>query len=161
MTDNHHPHGEIERRLADTGLVLPTPPAARANYVPFRISGKLVFLAGQGPAYADSAPSFGKVGSDLDAEEGADAAARTVLNVLAVLKSACDGDLSRVKQCVQLTAFVNSAPGFTGQPAVIDGATDVLALAFGDAGLPARAAVAAPELPFNVAVEIQAVFELR
>jgi enamine deaminase RidA (YjgF/YER057c/UK114 family) len=152
---------EIERRLADAGLVLPAAPAPRANYVPFRTSGKLVFLAGQGPAYADSAPSFGKVGGDLSAEEGADAAARTVLSVLAVLKSACEGDLSRVNQCVQLTAFVNSAPGFVEQPSVIDGATDVLALAFGDAGLPARAAVAAPELPFNFAVEIQAVFELR
>lgn len=161
MTQIDQPGGEIERRLADAGFVLPTPPPPRANYVPFRISGKLVFLAGQGPAYADSAPSFGKVGGDLSAEEGADAAARTVLSVIAVLKSACDGDLSRVKQCVQLTAFVNSAPGFTEQPVVTDGATDVLALAFGDAGLPARAAVAAPELPFNFAVEIQAVFELR
>jgi enamine deaminase RidA (YjgF/YER057c/UK114 family) len=152
---------DIERRLAEAGLLLPAAPPARANYVPFRISGNLVFLAGQGPAFAEKAPSFGKVGSDLSVEQGADAAARTVLSVLAVLKTACDGDLSKVKQCVQLTAYVNSAPGFVEQPAMIDGATNVLALAFGEAGLPARAAVAAPELPFNFAVEIQAVFELE
>ncbi|HZD51785.1 MAG TPA: RidA family protein [Woeseiaceae bacterium] len=158
MPDTSH---SIERRLAGAGLTLPEAPAARANYVPSRVAGKLVYLAGQGPAYAETAPSFGKVGGDLTLEQGVDAAARTALSVLAVLKSACDGDLSKVKQCVQLTAFVNSAPGFVEQPAVVDGATNVLALAFGDAGLPARAAVAAPELPFNFAVEIQAVFELR
>lgn len=152
---------DVENRLARAGLQLPAAPPARANYVPFRVSGNLVFLAGQGPAYADTAPSFGKIGSELTPEQGADAAARTALSVLAVLKTACDGDLSKVAQCVQLTAFVNSAPGFTGQAGVVDGATRVLALAFGDAGLPARAAVAAPELPFNVAVEIQAVFELQ
>lgn len=152
---------DVESRLARAGLQLPAAPPARANYVPFRVSGNLVFLAGQGPAYADTAPSFGKIGSELTPEQGADAAARTALSVLAVLKTACDGDLSKVAQCVQLTAFVNSAPGFTGQAGVADGATRVLTLAFGDAGLPARAAVAAPELPFNVAVEIQAVFELE
>lgn len=161
MPETGHATQAIERRLADAGLILPAPPPARANYVPYRIAGKLVFLAGQGPAHADTAPSFGKVGRDLSVEQGASAAARTALSVLAVLKSACDGDLAKVKQCVQLTGFVNSAPGFVEQPAVIDGATRVLALAFGDAGLPARAAVAAPELPFDFAVEIQAVFELE
>lgn len=161
MTHPRPTGDEIERRLAQAGLVLPAAPPPRANYVPFRISGQLVFLAGQGPAYAETAPSFGKVGSDLTPDQGADAAARTVLSVLAVLKTACKGDLAKVRQCVQLTAFVNSAPGFVEQPAVIDGASKVLALAFGDAGLPARAAVAAPELPFNFAVEIQAVFELE
>jgi enamine deaminase RidA (YjgF/YER057c/UK114 family) len=161
MNDRRTGASPIDRRLAEAGLTLPPPPAARANYVPYRTVGKLVYLAGQGPAFADSAPSFGKVGKDLTVEEGTDASARTALSMLAVLKTACGGDLSRVKQCVQLTAFVNSAPGFTEQPAVIDGATKVLSLAFGDAGLPARAAVAAPELPFNFAVEIMAVFELR
>jgi enamine deaminase RidA (YjgF/YER057c/UK114 family) len=161
MNDRGTGAGPVDRRLADAGLTLPSPPPARANYVPYRTVGKLVYLAGQGPAFEDSAPSYGKVGQDLSVAEGADAAARTALSVLAVLKSACGGDLSRVKQCVQLLGFVNSAPGFTAQPTVIDGATNVLALAFGDGGLPARAAVAAPELPFNFAVEIVAVFELR
>lgn len=160
MPDTGQTTETIEQRLAEAGLKLPEPPPARANYVPFRIAGRLVYLAGQGPAYADTAPSFGKVGGELTVEQGADAAARTALSVLAVLKSACGGDFSRVKQCVQLTGFVNSAAGFVEQPAVIDGATNVLALTFGDAGLPARAAVAAPELPFDFAVEIQAVFEL-
>lgn len=160
MNDRRRGDSIVDRRLAEAGLTLPPPPPARANYVPYRTVGSLVYLAGQGPAFVDSAPTFGKVGSDLTVEEGTDAAARTALSILAVLKTACEGDLSRVRQCVQLTGYVNSAPGFTAQPAVIDGATKVLELAFGDAGLPARAAVAAPELPFNFAVEIQAVFEL-
>ena len=160
MSDLARDTASIERRLAEAGWKLPEPPAARANYVPFRIAGSLVFPAGQGPAFADRAPSFGKVGRDPPPEPGADAAARPPLRVPPVLKSACGGDLSRVKQCVQLTAFVNSAPGFTAQPTVIDGASRVLELAFGADGLPARAAVAAPELPFDFAVEIQAVFEI-
>jgi enamine deaminase RidA (YjgF/YER057c/UK114 family) len=161
MSDVSHTGEGIERRLAEAGLFLPAAPPPRANYVPFRKSGKLVWLAGQGPAWAESAASFGKVGADLSVAEGADAAARTALSMLAVLKVACDGDLAQVLQCVQLTGFVNSAPGFTDQPTVIDGATNLLRLAFGEAGLPARAAVPAPDLPFNFAIEIQAVFELR
>jgi enamine deaminase RidA (YjgF/YER057c/UK114 family) len=153
--------GDLERVLSDLGLVLPPPPAPRARYVAFRIAGSLVYISGQGPAYAESAPSYGKVGKDLTLEQAADAARRTALNVLAVLKDACGGDFSKVKQCVKLTGYVNSAPGFTRQPEVVDGATQLLFAVFGEAGLPARAAVAAPELPFNIAVELETIFELH
>lgn len=149
------------RTLNDLGLVLPPFPAARARYVPYRIADSIVYLSGQGPAFADTAPSYGKVGQDLTLEQGVDAARRTALNLLAVLKEACDGDFDRVRQCVKLTGYVNSAPGFIRQPEVVDGATELLFSVFGESGLPARLAVAAPELPFNIAVELDAVFELR
>lgn len=151
----------LEKRLAQLGVELPPFPAARARYVPFRIAGGLVYISGQGPAFAESAPSYGKVGKDLTLEQGVDAARRTALNLIAVLKEACGGDLGRMKQAVKLTGWVNSAPGFTQQPAVVDGATELLFQVFGEAGLPSRVAVAAPELPFNIAVELDAIFELR
>lgn len=153
--------GNLERVLWNLGLTLPSSPAVRARYVPFRIAGSLVYISGQGPAFAESAPSYGKVGKDLTVEEASDAARRTALNVLAVLKDACGGDFSKVKQCVKLTGYVNSAPGFIRQPEVIDGATHLLYAVFGEAGLPARVAVAAPELPFNIAVELETIFELH
>jgi enamine deaminase RidA (YjgF/YER057c/UK114 family) len=151
----------FDRRLAQLGLELPPFPPARARYVPFRIAGTLVYISGQGPAFADSAPSYGKVGRDLTLQQGAHAARRTALNLLAVLRVACDGDFGRMKQSVKLTGYVNSAPGFTQQPAVVDGATELLFELFGEAGLPARVAVAAPELPFDIAVELEAIFELH
>jgi enamine deaminase RidA (YjgF/YER057c/UK114 family) len=152
---------DAERRLASLGVALPPIPSARARYVQYHTTGALVYISGQGPAFADSAPSYGKVGKELTVEEGADAARRAALNLLAVLKEACGGDLRRVKQCVRLNGYVNSAPGFVQQPTVIDGATDLLFLVFGDSGLPTRVAVAAPDLPFNVSIEIDAIFELH
>jgi enamine deaminase RidA (YjgF/YER057c/UK114 family) len=149
------------QRADGLGLLLPPFPMPRARYVPFRVVGSVVYISGQGPAFPESAPSFGKVGGDLSLEQGVDAARRTALNLLAVLSQACDGDPARVKQAVKLTGYVNSAPGFVRQPEVIDGATDLLFAILGEAGLPTRVAVAAPELPFNVAVEIDALFELR
>lgn len=148
-------------RLAELGLALPPFPAARANYVPFRVVGSVVYISGQGPAFPDSAPSFGKVGKDLTVEQGADAARRTALNLLAVLDRVCNSDPARVKQGIKLTGYVNSASGFIRQPEVIDGATDLLHAVLGEDGVPARVAVAAPDLPFNVAIEIDAMFELR
>lgn len=150
-----------EDKLTRLGLKLPPFPAARARYVPFRMVGSLVYISGQGPAFADSGPSYGKVELDLTLEQGADAARRTALNLLAVLKGACEGDLGRVLQCVKVTGYVNSAPGFVRQPEVVDGATELLLAVFGESGLPARVAVAAPELPFDIAVELDAIFELR
>lgn len=151
----------IEERLAVAGLRLPAVAEPRGRYVSFRRSSQLIFVAGQGPAFPDSAPSFGKVGSDLSLEEGIDAAKRTAVSVLAVLKEACAGDLDRIAQCIQLLGYVNSAQGFAQQSAVIDGASEVFALAFGHAGLAARAALAAPELPRNIAVELVTIFEIR
>jgi enamine deaminase RidA (YjgF/YER057c/UK114 family) len=150
----------VARRLAELGLTLPPFPAARAHYVPFRTVGRVVYISGQGPALAESAPSYGKIGTDLTLEQGTDAARRAALNLVAVVKEACSGNLSKVRQCVKIVGYVNSASGFVQQPAVIDGATDLLLMVFGEAGLPARVAVAAPELPFNVAVELDAIFEL-
>jgi enamine deaminase RidA (YjgF/YER057c/UK114 family) len=161
MSHRSHDSASVEYRLAQLGLQLPPFPAARARYVPFRITHSIVYISGQGPAFADSAPSYGKVEADLTLEHAVDAARRTALNLLAVLKQACDGDFSKVKQCVKLTGYVNSAPGFVRQPEVVDGATELLFELFGEPGLPARLAVAAPELPFNIAVELDAIFELR
>jgi len=160
MSNSSFTPGTVENKLRELRLTLPPCPAPKARYVPFRMSGSLVFISGQGPAEMESAPSRGKVGSDLTLEQAKDAARRTALNLLSVLKEACNGDLQRVKQCVRLTGYVNSAANFTRQPEVVDGATDLFYALFGEAGLPSRTAIAAPELPFNIAVELDAIFEV-
>lgn len=153
--------GRIAGRLQSMGIVLPDPPRPVATYVPFRKVGDIVYIAGQGPAAVPEVKGFGRVGSDLSAEEGYGAARAAGLNILAQMQAACDGDLDRVSQVVKLGGFVNSADGFTDQPKVINGASDLMVEVFGDAGLHARFAVGVNTLPFNVAVEIEALFEVR
>ncbi len=149
----------IEERLAALGLALPDAPAPAANYVPYVRSGALVFVSGQISAGPDGLIT-GKVGADLDVAAGAEAARHCALALIAQLRAACGGDLSRVRQVVKLTGFVNSTPDFTDQPKVINGASDLLVEVFGDAGRHARAAVSAGSLPLGVAVEIEGVFEV-
>ncbi|MDZ7644630.1 MAG: RidA family protein [Woeseiaceae bacterium] len=151
----------VEDRLRALGLELPEPPAAAAVYVPFRVSGRQVFIAGQIPPEDAATPTFGKLGRDLTVEQGYNAARLTALRILAQLKAACGGDLDRVVQCVQLRGSVNCTDDFTEQPAVINGASELLRDLFGDAGLAARAALGANSLPLNAAVEIESVFEIR
>ena len=148
------------QRLEELGIELPDPPAPAANYVPWVKSGNLVFISGQVP-FKDGGLQFrGKVGETFSLEEGQAAARLCALNIIAVLSQACDGDLDRVSRCVKLGGFVNCPPDFGQQPQVINGASDLMVEVFGDKGRHARFAVGAPVLPFDVAVEVDAVFEI-
>lgn len=151
---------EIDAKLSELGLSLPDAPAPAANYEPYVISGKMLYISGQISIDADGGLIVGKLGENATTSDGAHAASRCALALLAQVKAACGGDMSRLKRVVKLTGFVNSTPGFTEQPAVINGASNLLVDLLGDAGKHARAAVSAASLPLGVAVEIEAIFEL-
>lgn len=151
---------EITRKLTELGLSLPDFPAPQANYVPYVITGKLIFVSGQISQDADGNRITGKLGADLDVAAGAKAAERCALSLLAQAKAACGGDFSRLKRVVKLTGFVNSTPDFTDQPKVVNGCSDLLVAVLGDAGRHSRSAVSAGSLPLGVAVEIEGIFEL-
>jgi enamine deaminase RidA (YjgF/YER057c/UK114 family) len=152
--------GSIDARLAELGLVLPQAAPPAGNYVPYVVSDKLVFVAGQ-ITLQDGKPQFlGKLGREFGVEEGQAAARLCAINILSQLRAACGGDLDRVARIVRLGGFVNCTPEFTDQPKVINGASDLIVAVFGDKGKHARAAVGAPSLPLGVAVEIEAVAEL-
>lgn len=150
----------IDLRLAELGVTLPDAPAPAANYVPFVITGNLVHISGQ-ISQNEGGLIKGRLGDDLAVEQGAEAAKRCAISLLAQLKKACGGDFSRVSKAVKLVGFVNSTPEFTDQPKVINGASDFLVAVLGEAGRHARSAVSAASLPLGVAVEIEAIFELR
>lgn len=152
--------GRIETRLKDLGIVLPAPPAPVASYVPTVKTGNLVFVSGQIPAGPDGLQFVGIVGQDLSVEDGKAAARLCAVNLLAQARAACDGDLDRVTRCVKLSVFINCVPGFSQHPEIANGASDLMVEVFGDAGKHARAAVGAGSLPRNVAVEVEAVFEI-
>ena len=151
----------IEKRLNELGLALPFAATPAANYVPYVVVGDIVYIAGQVPVREGEFQYLGKVGVDLTIEEGQKAAEMVLLNILAQLKAATGGDLDRVKRAVRLGGFVNAPDGFESHPAVINGASDLLIAVMGEAGRHARAAVGANGLPFNVSVEIEAVFQLK
>lgn len=151
--------GRIDARLEELGIALPAGTAPVANYVPFVVSGKLVFISGQVSGAGDQ-KVVGTVGAGLTIEEGREAARLCALNLLAHLKTACGGDLDRVARCVKLGGFVNAPEGFADHPKVINGASDLIVEVFGDAGRHARAAVGVSGLPMNYTVEVEAVFEL-
>ncbi|WP_394180450.1 RidA family protein [Yoonia maritima] len=150
----------IETKLAELGVTLPDAPAPAANYVPYVVIGDLVHVSGQISANADGL-IIGKLGQDTDAEAGAAAAQTCAVNLLAQLKAACGGDIDQLVRVVKLVGFVNSTPEFTDQPKVINGASDFMVAALGDAGRHARSAVSAASLPFGVAVEIEAIFQIK
>ena len=152
--------GKVESRLKDLGIQLPTPPAPVASYVPYVVSGNLVFISGQVTVTADGLKYVGTVGKEISVEDGKAAARLCAVNLIAQVKAAAGGDLDRVKRCVKVTVFVNAVPGFTQHPEVANGASDLFVEVFGDAGKHARAAVGAGSLPRNVATEVEAVFEL-
>ena len=152
--------GLIDQRLADLGISLPDAPPPAASYVPTVQTGSLVFISGQ-ISQLDGALIRGKLGADMDLAAGALAARSCALSLLAQMKRACGGELDRVARVVKLTGFVNSTPDFTDQPKVINGCSDLLVAVFGDAGRHARSAVSAPSLPLGVAVEVEAIIELR
>lgn len=152
--------GTIDARLTSLGLTLPDAPAPAANYVPFVQVGDLVFVSGQISQGPDGLIT-GKLGEGLTVAEGAEAARRCGLSLLAQARAACGGDLDRIVRVVKLTGFVNSTPDFTDQPEVINGCSNLMVEVLGEAGRHARAAVSAPALPRGVAVEIEAIFQVR
>lgn len=151
----------IQQRLAELGVTLPAPPAPAANYVPAVRTGDQLFIAGQVPVQDGQARFIGKLGATLGIEEGQQAARLCAINVLAQVAKALDGDLDRVVRCVRVGGFVNAVPDFVDHPKVINGASDFLVAVFGEAGKHARTAVGAGSLPRGVAVEVEAVFEVR
>jgi enamine deaminase RidA (YjgF/YER057c/UK114 family) len=150
----------VESRLKELNIVLPTPPAPVASYVPFVVSGKQVFISGQVTLAPDGLKYVGIVGKEISLEDGKAAARLCALNVIAQAKAACGGDLERIKRIVKVTVFVNAVPGFTQHPEVANGASDLFVEVFGDAGRHARAAVGAGSLPRNVATEVEAILEI-
>jgi len=150
----------IDTRLAQLGVTLPDAPAPAANYVPFVLVGKLLHVSGQ-ISQDESGLILGRLGEDMAVEQGAEAARRCAISLLAQVKAACGGDWDRLSRAVRLGGFVNSTPDFTDQPKVINGASDFLVAVLGDSGRHARAAVSAASLPLGVAVEIDAIFELK
>jgi enamine deaminase RidA (YjgF/YER057c/UK114 family) len=151
----------IEARLKELGVSLPTPPMPVASYVPYTISGNLVFLSGQIPIADGALKYVGKLGVDFSVEVGQAAAQLCAINILSVLKLACEDDLDRVVQCLKVTVFVNATPDYDKQPEVANGASDLFAAVFGDAGKHARAAIGVGSLPRGVAVEVDAIFEIK
>lgn len=151
---------QVETRLAAAGIELPTPTAPVANYVPFVRVGELVHISGQVSVDASGGVK-GVVGVDVDAEAANRAARICGINLLAQMKAACEGDLDRVVRVVKLGGFVQAGPDFFAIPQVVNGASDLMVEAFGDAGRHARSAVGVYRLPLNFAVEVDAVVQVR
>ena len=153
--------GDIENKIKSLNIVLPEPKAPVGAYVATKIVGKLLFISGQVSIDNNSKLITGKVGKELNNDEGYKAAERCGLSIISQAKVACHGDLSKVKSCVKLTGFVNSTDHFTDQPKVINGASDLIASVFGVSGMHTRAAVSTNSLPLGVSVEVDAIFELN
>ncbi|MGH7081514.1 MAG: RidA family protein [Acetobacteraceae bacterium] len=152
--------GRIEGKLTELGIRLPTPMAPIANYVPWVRTGNLVVISGQVPAVDGKITVTGRVGAEVTAEDGMAAARQCLVNVLVHLKAASGGDLDRVRRVVRLGGFIASAPDFTGQAQVMNGASDLAVAVFGEAGRHARTTIGVPALPANAAVEVEGMFEI-
>ena len=156
--------GRIEAKLAELGIALPQPAAPVANYVPFVVSGSLVYISGQLPLSSDGKldpEHVGRVSMDVSVEAASEAARLCAINVLAQLKAAAGGNLERVVRCVRLGGFIASPQDFTGQGGVMNGASDLVVEIFGDAGRHARTTIGVAGLPLGAAVEVEGLFELR
>tara|TARA_Y100000739_G_C20428925_1_gene382460 strand:- start:229 stop:690 length:462 start_codon:yes stop_codon:yes gene_type:complete len=152
---------KIDDKIKDLKIILPEAKAPVGSYVATKITGKLLYVSGQISINANGELIKGKVGKDLTTEDAYKAAERCGLSIVAQVKKACDDDFSKVKSCIKLTGFVNSTEDFVEQPKVINGASDLIASIFGDAGMHTRAAVSTNSLPLGVAVEVDAIFELN
>lgn len=152
--------GTIDARLAELGITIPDAPAPAANYVPYVVSGKTVYVAGQVPLVDGKFEGVGKVGRDLTVEQAKGIARICALNLIAQAKAAAGGDLDRIARVIKLGGFVNCVDTFTQQPEVVNGASDLMVEVFGDAGRHARFAVGTNALPRGVAVEVDGIFEL-
>ena len=151
----------FQKKIDELKIKLPEAKPPVGSYVATKISGKLLFISGQ-ISISDAGELIkGKVGKELSTQDGYYAAKRCGLSIVSQAKVACGGDLSKIKSCVKLTGFVNSTEDFTEQPKVINGASDLIAAIFGDAGMHTRAAVSTNSLPLGVSVEVDAIFELN
>lgn len=150
----------IHARLKEMGIVLPQAAAPAANYVPFTFSGNTLYIAGQLPS-KDGQMMKGCLGRDVAVEQGYEAARLCAVNILAQANAALSGDLGRITRCLRLGGFVASSPEFFDHPKVVNGASDLIVAALGDAGKHARAAVGVAALPFGVMVEVDAIFEVK
>ena len=151
----------FEKKIQELKIQLPEAKPPVGSYVATKIVGNLLFISGQISIAENGELIKGKIGKDLSTEQGYDAAKRCGLSIVAQAKVACDGDLSKIKSCIKLTGFVNSTDNFIEQPKVINGASDLIASIFGEAGMHTRAAVSTNSLPLGVSVEVDAIFELN
>ena len=151
----------FDQKIKELNIILPKAADPVGSYVATKISGNLLFISGQISIDEDGKLIKGKIGRDLNTEEGYNAAKRCALSIVAQVKKACNNDLSKIKSCIKLTGFVNSTDDFIEQPKVINGASDLIASIFDNAGMHTRAAVSTNSLPLGVSVEVDAVFELN
>ena len=152
---------DFEDNIKNLKIVLPEAKPPVGNYVATKISGNMLFISGQISIDENGKLIKGKIGKDLDVDSGYEAAKRCALSIVAQVKKACNGDLSKIKSCVKLTGFVNSTDDFVDQPKVINGASDLIVSIFGNSGMHTRAAVSTNSLPLGVSVEVDAIFELN
>ena len=151
----------IDSKIKELNLSLPAAKDPVGSYLATKIVGKMLFVSGQISISENGELIKGKLGRELKTDDGYEAAKRCGLNIISQVKKACNGDLLKIKSCIKLTGFVNSTEDFTEQPKVINGASDLIALIFGEAGMHTRAAVSANSLPLGVSVEVDAIFELN
>ena len=151
----------FEENIKNLGLNIPELPKALANYVPYKIVGKTMYISGQAPVRNGELVYKGKVGSDISVEDGIEAARICVINIIAAVKTGLEGDWSKLDSFVKLTGFVNCQDDFTDQPKIINGASDMLVEIFGDQGRHSRVAVGSNALPLGIAVEIDAIVQLK
>tara|TARA_B100000401_G_C52168616_1_gene422222 strand:+ start:12 stop:476 length:465 start_codon:yes stop_codon:yes gene_type:complete len=151
----------FEENIKNLGLNIPNLPKALANYVPYKVVGKTMYISGQAPLHKGELIYKGKVGSDISIEDGIEAAKLCVINIIAAVKTGLEGDWNKLDCFVKLTGFVNCQDNFTDQPKIINGASDMLVEIFGDQGRHARVAVGANALPLGIAVEIDAIVQVK
>ena len=151
----------FENKIKELKINLPNAKPPVGSYVATKIVGNLLYVSGQISISENGQLIKGKIGKDLSVDEGYEAAERCGLSIISQAKVACNGNLSKIKSCVKLTGFVNSTDNFTDQPKVINGASDLIASIFGEAGMHTRAAVSTNSLPLGVCVEVDAIFELN
>ena len=151
----------FENKIKDLNIQLPKAANPVGSYLATKITGKLLFISGQISMNENGELIKGKIGKELNTEEGYNAARRCALSIIAQAKKACNEDLSKIKSCIKITGFVNSSDDFIDQPKVINGASDLIASIFGDRGMHSRAAVSTNSLPLGVSVEVDAIFELN
>ena len=151
----------IEDKLKKLNIILPEPKAPVGAYVATKVVGKLLFISGQVSIDKNTKLITGKIGKDLNLDEGYEAAKRCGLSIVAHVKNACGGNLDKIKSCIKLTGYVNSTDDFKDQPKIINGASDIIAKIFDEKGEHTRAAVSVNSLPLGVAVEVDAIFEIN
>ena len=151
----------IENKLKELNIQLPTPKDPVGSYVASKVVGRLLYISGQISTDENGNLIKGKIGKDLNVDQGYEAAKRCGLAIISQVKKACGGDLSKVKSCIKLTGFVNSTDDFTDQPKVINGASEIIAKVFDNKSLHTRAAISSNSLPLGVAVEVDAIFEIN